>query len=436
MKNERPPSVLRDGSLDFGKGVIGGEAQRSLTQERIIPIRHDSRLGRAIGLRFGSRLLPVAGVLSLIAVACSAGEGKIGQQAQASEDSKSDNPSVSESLSPTSEWILTPEPPTLTAKPPPTEPPTSQPPTPEPTLDPDIARKRLEARRDALQKAQEGLQPTVTPSALIETPTPKPPITETPFPTQTPELKPTPTPEAEKRHVVKPVLFIPKGLERPVQIDEEDLNNINNAMKEVQRFYAEQLDGKTFQYENAILIRGQKDLQFYCLKPIEKNQCVQDPSRDRLSDPKVLDKILQDIQKQDSTFSKKGQVVVIFWVGGSGYALGGWSNQDISRAMMGDWTLDSIGKRYAKGTDTAGCRGSLYPEIICVDGPRTTLHELGHTLGLDHPNWRLYDKSVNERLAMTPYPNACMWPKCEFLPSEKQTLLKSPFIHVIFDAKK
>lgn len=391
MKNELSSSFLRDGSEDFGNGVIGpssaerdyfnsiNEVQGELIKEKIIPIRNDSRLGKAIGLKFGSRLLPVAGVLSLIAMSCSGGEIKESQQGT----------SNSELPSPTSEFNN----------------PVISTPTPSP-------------------RSTETPMPTAT-----LTPEPRPTETPTLFPTKT--LTPTPTPKIEP--VVKPILFVPANL----SMQEDDIVNVNNAMKQTQRFYAEQLDGKTFKYDDVVLIRGQKDLKFYCPKTIVEDQCIQVPGKIGADSGDIFN-VINDIRIQDPTYFNKGQVIIIFWVGGYGFAAGAQSSQDSGFVALGDWALDSIGGRYGKKTDIGGCRTSPYAIAFCRDNPLGVIHELGHALGLPHPNIDNTKKGDGNFWTLSAM-DGCEWPECKFLNSdtnlEKQALIKSPFMHVVIDIK-
>lgn len=269
--------------------------------------------------------------------------------------------------------------------------------------------------------------PTLTPKP---TETPRPTPTFTPRPTETP--RPTPTPKIEP--VVKPILFVPKNLSQ----HGDDINNINDAMMQVQHFYAEQLDGVTFKYDKAVLIRGQKNLKFYCPKTIIEIQCIQDPGKIG-ADPGDIYNVIDDIKVQDPSFFRDGQAIVIFWVGGYGYAGGVQITSTAGFAAVGDWELDSIGGRYGKGTDTSGCHDSPFAVAYCKDNPLAVIHELGHVFGLPHPaidNTKQGDPNFWTLSAM----DGCEWPVCKFLDSntnpEKQTLLKSPFIYVRIDIKK
>lgn len=269
--------------------------------------------------------------------------------------------------------------------------------------------------------------PTLTPKP---TESPRPTPTFTPRPTETP--RPTPTPKIEP--VVKPILFVPKNLSQ----HGDDINNINDAMMQVQHFYAEQLDGVTFKYDKAVLIRGQKNLKFYCPKTIIEIQCIQDPGKIG-ADPGDIYNVIDDIKVQDPSFFRDGQAIVIFWVGGYGYAGGVQTTSTAGFAAVGDWELDSIGGRYGKGTDTSGCHDSPFAVAYCKDNPLAVIHELGHVFGLPHPaidNTKQGDPNFWTLSAM----DGCEWPVCKFLDSntnpEKQTLLKSPFIYVRIDIKK
>lgn len=335
------------------------------------------------------------------------GEIELGQKTQAPDNNGVPQSSGSETPPPTPEALIfpptkTPEPPTPTPIPPT---PTA---TPEPTKAPTLVPPTLTP------------EPTPTLIPPTRTPTLIPTLRPTEAPTPVPPTKtPEPTPKL-RMHTVKPLLFVPKGLERPVQVDQEDLNNIEVAMKEVQKFTAEQLGGKTFAYEKPVLIRGQNNLRFYCPRTTSETQCIK-PEKSGADPWEDIYGILHDIEKQNPTFHKMAerQVIVIFWVGGADFARGAGQNQDNGIVMLGDSWLKSI-------------------YILSAVG-----HEMGHGFGLDHTkadDTREGDKNF-WKLSIMYDGSLCVWTRCQLLDSktnpEKETLLKRPFMrHVINDSKK
>jgi hypothetical protein len=294
--------------------------------------------------------------------------------------------------------------PTPTPKPSPTEIPTSPTPTLKPSPTPE---------------------PTLFPTATPERPTPTPtdtPIPPTPEATRTPE--PTPKP---LEYVVRPVLFASTD----TVIDPEDIENINNATKEIQQWLAKQLNGKTFKYEPAILVRGNHDLKFYCPKSISKNQCVHDPGKPGVDPSETIEKVISAVKTQQPELSKKGQVIVIYWANGSDYSSAQQESPDNGNALVGELELDALRKRYNKGTYRGSCHDFTYSIVVCRADPRSIGHETLHAFGLVHPKddgTPLGDAKHRSNSIM----ELCEWIKCILLDSpanpEKQKLLQSRFI--------
>jgi hypothetical protein len=202
------------------------------------------------------------------------------------------------------------------------------------------------------------------------------------------------------------------------------MENINNTMKEVQLFFAEQLNGKTIQLKPAAQVNGEHDLKFYCPRSISETQCIK-PEKAGDNPWEEIDIIVRDIEKQDPTF-RKGRVNVIFLAGGYSISKGYKYSQDYGVVLVGDWAL-----RPPEGKDAESCR-SLYVLTFCTNPGQSVAHETGHaTAGLEHSKndgTNKGDKNYWELSIM----HACEWPKCIFLDSpanpEKQKLLASPFI--------
>ena len=230
--------------------------------------------------------------------------------------------------------------------------------------------------------------------------------------------------------VVRPVLFVPANLAS----SPDDLLNIDKAMQDVQVFFAGQLDGKTFHYGVPQTIQGAHELGFYCPRSKVANQCVQQLGVG--PDPSDASKVLDDIDGQGLNGSGGSQALFIFWVGGYSFTMGALTTPDTGYVIMGDWALDSVGGRYAKGTANGGCREAALPQAqnLCQDNPSEIIHELGHLFGLPHPGpdgTNPSDPNYWKRSVMD-HTFGCQWPDCKFLTSranpEVQKLLNSPFI--------
>jgi hypothetical protein len=140
--------------------------------------------------------------------------------------------------------------------------------------------------------------------------------------------------------------------------------------------------------------------------------------------------IEKDIKEQDQTFLNNGQVVVIFLRGGFDIARGGSLSRDTGDVILGDCLLDALKRAYhANSGDTVDCSVSPINYVFKRNNSQVAAHEFGHAVRLQHPSLNEigHDQSIME---------ACPWPKCILLDSERRVIDNNPFFHVVFDANQ
>ena len=180
---------------------------------------------------------------------------------------------------------------------------------------------------------------------------------------------------------IQPILFIPSNL----TADPASLPAIDNTMQELRSWYASQLSAKTFNVSPAIEVTGQYELKHYCPNTTVDTQCIQVPGEVG-ADPGDINNVLADLSAQGHSI-EENVILVIFWVGGYGYAGGAkWTDRS-GMAAVGDWAIDGILGKYESGTATSNCNHSSSAQIICRKNAQigTIGHELGHAFGLPHP---------------------------------------------------
>lgn len=180
---------------------------------------------------------------------------------------------------------------------------------------------------------------------------------------------------------IQPILFVPSNL----IADPDSLSTINNTMQELRSWYASQLSAKTFNIVPTIEVIGQYELKHYCPNTTVDTQCIQVPGEIG-ADPGDINNVLDDLSAQGNPI-EENVILMIFWVGGYGYAGGAkWTDRS-GMAAVGDWALDGILGKYESGNATSNCDHSSSAQIICRKNAQigTIGHELGHAFGLPHP---------------------------------------------------
>lgn len=180
---------------------------------------------------------------------------------------------------------------------------------------------------------------------------------------------------------VQPILFIPNNL----MADPQYLPAIDATMLELSHWYASELGGKTFHHSPAVAVTGQYQLSHYCPKTISETQCIQVPGEIGADAGDVYN-VFADLNQQGYPLQSK-QIIVLFWVGGYGYAGGVKLSDNSGWAAHGDWALDGIAGKYEDGTASSNCDDSSNAWLICTQNAQigTVGHEMGHAFGLPHP---------------------------------------------------
>jgi len=180
---------------------------------------------------------------------------------------------------------------------------------------------------------------------------------------------------------VQPILFVPNNLET----DPLYVPSINESMAIISAWYATQLDGRTFNYVPAQVVIGQHELKYYCPKTTSDIQCIQIPGEVG-ADPGDIYNVLSDLDSQGYPI-QQNTILLVFWVGGYGYAAGSQYSPTSGFAALADWALDGIAGKYENGTATSHCSDSAFAYVFCKKNAQigAVAHELGHAFGLPHP---------------------------------------------------
>jgi hypothetical protein len=180
---------------------------------------------------------------------------------------------------------------------------------------------------------------------------------------------------------VVPVLFVPKNL----QADPSYKNAIDDSLTIVSSWYAGQLAGRTFDYEPVQTVIGTYNLNHYCPKTTVSTQCIQVPGQ-KGADSGDINNVIGDLATKGYSINST-VVLLIFWVGGYGYAGGAQVSPSSGVAAVGDWALDGIAGKYETGTATSRCSDSPSAAAFCRKTAQlgSIGHELGHAFGLPHP---------------------------------------------------
>lgn len=240
-------------------------------------------------------------------------------------------------------------------------------------------------------------------------------IPEPENPTETPPFVPTP-----RLPSFQPIVFVPSNR----TVDPEYASAVDSAMADVQAWFADKLGGPTIRYLPTVVIEGEEPVSFCCPSTINDELCIQIPGIHG-ADPPDLQNVLNELIRLEIT-SRLDLKLVLFWVGGYGFAGG-----NEFQAYLADWALDGIMGKYEDGTAQGRCWDSPTANLWCNKNAQVgaVSHEMGHTLGLDHPS------SDGTGVWASSIMSGSYWrfPNVRILESttnpERQILLDSPFIY-------
>jgi hypothetical protein len=227
-------------------------------------------------------------------------------------------------------------------------------------------------------------------------------------------------------NVVVPILFVPHNR----AVDPEWAPAIDASLSEIRAWYAAQLGGPTFSAIPVKTILGKHDVSFYCPNTKVETQCIQIPG-EAGADVGDIYNVLNELATYGYSFQET-DILLVFWVGGYGYAAGAKTSATSGFAALGDWTIDCVAVKYEAGMATSRCSDSVFAFVFCTRNASlgAVAHELGHAFGLQHsvddgrspddPNY--WYRSVM-RIPWE-FPNSLLDSPAN---PEKQILLQSPF---------
>ncbi len=206
---------------------------------------------------------------------------------------------------------------------------------------------------------------------------------------------------ADVDYEVAPILFVPAG----VAPHPYGLAYVDRHMSNVQHWYAEQLRGKTFTLRPAILIIGRQPRDYYfgdCYPPVSEGQCSWADT--------AWNRIFAELDDRGYTLPPQGLIQGVFFQGeGISTALGGGL-----RFLVG-FQPDTV----FPDCTMAGCAHNVNLGGVA--------HELGHALGLPHPD---NDPQWGDSLMGTGFYG---FPFCVFINTpthpEYDQLMASPFMN-------
>lgn len=176
--------------------------------------------------------------------------------------------------------------------------------------------------------------------------------------------------------IVKPIIVVPKDKEyNPIYI-----HGVYDVNLTVQKWYAQQLGGKTFKLDPTQV--------FYSDKTVEQLRCGSDSG----NCPSEVNNFWGSGHQELGRFMKSGVVVESWLLGGRLTALG-WGGGSLASGftMLGDVNLDAALELYPYGPTGADC-AMMGGEDYCNQNAQagTLAHELGHAMNLDSwgdSNW-------------------------------------------------
>lgn len=192
---------------------------------------------------------------------------------------------------------------------------------------------------------------------------------------------PASEPASSPAMAVQPILFVPNNL----TADPSYAPSINAALETIRTWYGSQLGGKTFDYVPTQVVVGQHELSYYCPKTTNTSQCIQIPG-ELGADSGDIYNVLSELALRGYPI-QQNNILLVFWVGGYGYAGGAQYSPSSGFAALGDWALDGLAGKYESGTATSRCSDSAFAYVICKKNAQigSVGHELGHAFGLPHP---------------------------------------------------
>jgi len=177
---------------------------------------------------------------------------------------------------------------------------------------------------------------------------------------------------------VLPVLFVPTDWSTGSAEVQAEAAAIRSAMAEVQAFYRDSFNGRTFKLSGLSVVQANGAKEAYDITWTGGNIYTDGVALGPAFEGRVVQELFNRGYPTPPAQNQSGYSTVIFVNGAGGYAGGRtYGGFDGGHAILGDWAIDSLDGGVAEGAYWwSGRRLQL----------GSTAHELGHTFGLDHPD--------------------------------------------------